>query len=71
MKKPPLKTNKMEWRKIQFNSSVQRYWIYEVITQGAQQQVGIWKREELFYHNGVTVNHNGICDRGVIYAVDM
>lgn len=53
-----------------FNRTVQRYRINEVITQGAQQQVGAWKWKQLFYHNGVTVNHNGIYDRGIIYAVD-
>lgn len=70
LKKPTLTTNKIDWKTIHFNSSVQRYGIHKVITQGTQQQVRIWKWKQLFYHNGITVNQPGIQDRGTVYAVD-
>lgn len=61
----------MEWRKIHVNSSVQRHWIHKAfITQGTRQQVRTWKWKQLFHHSGITVNHNGIHDRGIVYEVD-
>lgn len=44
-----------EWRKVHFNSSVQRFQILKTITQGAQQQTDAMEIETAIYRNAITV----------------